>query len=673
MGRMVLVFVLLLLCQISFTIAADKLNYNSVGSYCSDPSGNYAEGSLFETNLKLLLRDLASKSSSLKFYNSTTGEASNKVYALFQCRIDLSLDVCNECIKNATDAIIIKKVCPFNSEGIEWYYECMLRFANRNIFSLPDYRGAGMKVWDLSDVENYDKFSPIFAEAMNEVIKNASLASPHFAFGETNLFLVDKLYTFAQCTPDINASSCKSCLEYALTTMNPKCCNASKAVTCLLPSCYLMYDTIRPIISESYNPAPDIVQGSGTSKKTSSKTTIFAVIAASASVAVGLIVLSIVLWICLRRKKTTREASNEVSPVSPGRLHDGSGQRDVEYIGNPEFVQYDVATLRNATRNFSAENELGEGGFGTVYKGTLENGEQIAIKRLSGTSGQGNKEFMAEAGLLAKLQHRNLVKLVGFCSEGEEKILVYEYLSNSSLDGFLFDPIKRLLLDWATRYKIIMGIARGLQYLHEDSRLTIIHRDLKPANILLDKEMNPKIADFGLAKLFDGAQKFGKTVRIAGTLGYMAPEYMMTGEFSDKSDVYSFGIIVLEIVNGENNIKLHESKQKGDLPVHAWRQWNEGRSSDQADPAIKNNSSSNDVMRCFQIGLLCVQADAEERPTMALVVSMLTSSVDLPLPSAPAMSIPQFNMRIAYSGEQQSDTDNFSTMSITQASQTKPR
>ncbi|XP_074267418.1 cysteine-rich receptor-like protein kinase 44 [Silene latifolia] len=326
-------------------------------------------------------------------------------------------------------------------------------------------------------------------------------------------------------------------------------------------------------------------------------------------------------------------------------------------IGDIEFMQYDLATLKSATRDFSEENKLGEGGFGIVYKGTLENGHQLAIKRLSDTSRQGTKEFMAESRFLAKLQHKNLVSLVGFCSEGDEKLLVYEFMPNSSLDRFLFDPRKRPLLDWATRNKIIMGIARGLQYLHEDSRLTIIHRDLKPSNVLLDKDMNPNIADFGMAKLFEVEQKYGQTNRIIGTQGYMAPEYLMTGEYSDKSDVYSFGIMLLEIVSGQKNRLLNMSPRNEDLPLHAWKLWKEGRCFDIADPALYNIYSSSDVIRCIQIGLLCVQVNPEQRPAMPYVVLMLSGLIDLPLPLAPTLSSHQFSMTNSYSGDPQTDSD----------------
>ncbi|XP_074267416.1 cysteine-rich receptor-like protein kinase 10 [Silene latifolia] len=337
------------------------------------------------------------------------------------------------------------------------------------------------------------------------------------------------------------------------------------------------------------------------------------------------------------------------------------------HLGDKEVVQYDFATLKIATRDFSAENRLGEGGFGIVYKGTIE-AETVAIKRLSNTSGQGTKEFTAEARLLAKLQHRSLVRFLGFCVEGNEKLLVYEFLSNSSLDRFLFgkDPEKRPLLNWARRNKIVVGIARGLQYLHEDSRYTIIHRDLKPENILLDNEMNPKIADFGLARLFEQAQTFGNTIRIAGTRGYMAPE-CLSGEYSSKSDVYSFGVMLLEIVSGQSNRRFMQKSKKQDLPIHAWILWYEEKSMELVDPELDKTFSRTDIERCIQIGLLCVQADAEQRPTMTEVVLMLTvSAIYLTLPSPPVVTFPQLKVLSTNSTGQQSNSDPFSTKSITE-------
>ncbi|XP_058189435.1 G-type lectin S-receptor-like serine/threonine-protein kinase RKS1 [Rhododendron vialii] len=224
---------------------------------------------------------------------------------------------------------------------------------------------------------------------------------------------------------------------------------------------------------------------------------------------------------------------------------------------NVELPFFDMVTLAEATNNFSDTNKIGQGGFGSVYKGRLSTGKDIAVKRLSRDSKQGLKEFKNEVILIAKLQHRNLVRLLGCCILGEERILVYEYMPNGSLDSFIFEITRSKLLTWSRRMDIIVGIARGILYLHQDSRLRVIHRDLKASNVLLDSEMNPKISDFGLARAFGGDQSSAKTKRVVGTYGYMAPEYAIDGLFSTKSDIFSFGVIVLEIMSGKMNRKFH--------------------------------------------------------------------------------------------------------------------
>ncbi|XP_039168346.1 cysteine-rich receptor-like protein kinase 25 [Eucalyptus grandis] len=234
-------------------------------------------------------------------------------------------------------------------------------------------------------------------------------------------------------------------------------------------------------------------------------------------------------------------------------------------ITNEEPSQYDLATIQAATNNFSGQNKLGEGGFGEVFQGRLPNGQDIAVKRLSRSSRQGAEEFKNEITLVAKLQHRNLVRLLGYCLEGEEKLLVFEFLPHKSLDYFLYDTKKNMQLDWLKRYRIACGIARGMHYLHEDSRLRIIHRDLKASNILLDNDWNPKISDFGMARIFGVDQTHASTNKIAGTLGYMPPEYVRSGKFSVKSDVYSFGILLLEIIAGKKNDHFCQSDGGKDL------------------------------------------------------------------------------------------------------------
>ncbi|KAK4588032.1 hypothetical protein RGQ29_019142 [Quercus rubra] len=311
---------------------------------------------------------------------------------------------------------------------------------------------------------------------------------------------------------------------------------------------------------------------------------------------------------------------------------------DGDQANGLELPLFNFNCVAVATNNFSEKNKLGEGGFGPVYKGKLPGGQEIAVKRLSVRSCQGLEEFKNEISLIAKLQHRNLVRLLGCSIQGEEKMLLYEYMSNKSLDCFLFDPSKQALLDWRKRFTIIEGIARGLLYLHRDSRLRIIHRDLKASNILLDEEMNPKISDFGMARIFGGNQHEANTNRVVGTFGYMSPEYAMEGLFSVKSDVYSFGVLLLEIVSGRKNTSFRLSEYSS-LIGRAWHLWNEEKAMELIDPSIQDSCSRDEVLRCIHLGMLCVQDSASQRPTMSSVVLMLESEgATLPLPRQPTFT-----------------------------------
>ncbi|KAL8237903.1 hypothetical protein R6Q59_018984 [Mikania micrantha] len=327
--------------------------------------------------------------------------------------------------------------------------------------------------------------------------------------------------------------------------------------------------------------------------------------------------------------QVTRRSRNE-STHDP---EDRNGDEDLE------LPQFSLPTILAATNNFSMSAKLGEGGFGPVYKGVLENGHEIAVKRLATTSTQGLHEFKNEVILISKLQHRNLVKLLGCCIEGAEKMLIYEYMPNKGLDSFIFDKTREELLDWPTRYHILNGIARGLLYLHHDSRLRIIHRDLKVSNVLLDIDMNPKISDFGMARTFGGNQIEGNTTKVVGTYGYMAPEYAGDGIFSIKSDVYSFGVLVLEIVSGKRNRGFLSSEHYNNLIGHAWVLYNEGKSVQLVAKCLGKTINLAQVLRSIHVGLLCVQRQPEDRPTMSLVIMMLASEGPLPSPKEPGFYV----------------------------------
>ncbi|KAF3956696.1 hypothetical protein CMV_018207 [Castanea mollissima] len=339
------------------------------------------------------------------------------------------------------------------------------------------------------------------------------------------------------------------------------------------------------------------------------------------AIAVAFGVLSIPY--CISKRANFREKLENIVMID----QDIEGQSE-----DMEVPFFTLATIVMATNNFSSYNKLGEGGFGLVYKGTLIDGKEIAVKRLSQKSGQGLSEFKNEVILIAKLQHRNLVRLLGYCIEGDEKMLIYEYMPNGSLDSFIFDQTKAKVLGWSMRFNIICGIARGLLYLHEDSRLRIIHRDLKASNILLDSKMNPKISDFGMARIFGGDQIEGNTNRVVGTYGYMAPEYAIDGLFSVKSDVFSFGILLLEIISGKKNRGSFHLDNTQNLVGHAWKLWNEGRALELIDTCLKGSVIQSEILRCLHISFLCLQQHHNDRPNMSCVVMMLHGESSLPEP-----------------------------------------
>ncbi|KAM1797029.1 hypothetical protein ACFX13_037731 [Malus domestica] len=605
----------------------------ALGQNCIDGKGNYTTNSTYQTNLNRLLSSLPSdeNGNGYGFYNASYRlDSSNEhIYAIGLCRGDVTVGVCRSCLNNSRYALLQR--CPNRKEAIIWYEICMLRYSNRSIYGVMETEPSrpSLSYYNINNISSsdLDGFNQELKKLLDSIRREAAAGGSlrKFAFGNTSAPTFQTIFALAQCTPDISEQNCRDCLVVAFVYIDDFYGKVGGGVN--KPSCYFRFDLYQfydpTTVKQLPSPPTNTTNTSQGSKSGKSRTVIIIVVPIIAS-----LVLAMFMGICLRVRKAKKKLqSNLIS------------DEDMDEIGSAESLQFNFDTIRIATDDFSEANKLGQGGFGSVYKGMLISGQEIAVKRLSKSSGQGVQEFKNEVALVAKLQHRNLVKLLGFCLDGEETILVYEYVPNKSLDYFLFEHKKREQLDWLSRTMIIGGIARGILYLHEDSRLRVIHRDLKASNILLDSNMNPKISDFGMARMFGiDDQTEGNTKRIVGTYGYMAPEYAMEGLYSVKSDVFSFGVLLLEIITGRRNfLGFHRTNCKPTLIGYAWQLWNETKGLELMDPLLKDSCSPNEFLRYMHIGLLCVQEDANNRPTMSSVVLMLKSeTIILPRPEKPA-------------------------------------
>ncbi|CAK8573781.1 unnamed protein product [Lathyrus sativus] len=590
---------------------------------CTDTS-YYKPNSIFQTALKTLLSSLISNSTlhngfytvHIPLFNSP-----NDLKGLFLCRADITPSICQRCVTAAANNIT--NLCNNQTESIIWYDECLLRYSN-NSFLNQMVPATDMESDESVPHTQVSQFSDFLANLLKDLAYEAvnSPSGQKFSTKEENFLGSMKVYSLAQCTPDLSVFDCNTCLQGAISSIG-NCCDGKRGARSLLPSCNIRYEFYSFYNVSAVSTRPQLpLPSSGKSNVAMIIGIVVAIVVAVALLIIGCYFL---------RKRARRKYKYNSTFIQ------GSSSIRREDLTDIECLQFDFATIEAATNGFSDENKIGQGGFGVVYKGILSDGHEIAVKRLSVTSLQGAIEFKNEASLVAKLQHRNLVRMFGFCLEGREKILVYEYIPNKSLDHFLFDPAKQRELDWSKRYKIIVGIARGILYLHEDSQLRIIHRDLKASNVLLDENMNPKISDFGMARIFQGDQTQVNTGRIVGTYGYMSPEYAMRGQFSVKSDVFSFGVLVLEIVSGKKNTDSNQwNDADDDLLSYAWKKWSEQTPLELLDPTLRDSYSRNEVMRCIHIGLLCIQESPHDRPSMETVALMLNSySVTLSLPRQP--------------------------------------
>uniref|UniRef100_A0A0E0EER6 Uncharacterized protein n=1 Tax=Oryza meridionalis TaxID=40149 RepID=A0A0E0EER6_9ORYZ len=611
----------------------------------------YKANSSFDASFQQVARALPANATSSPSLFATAAVA-GEVYALALCRGDLAAESCSVCVDSAFhDA---QQVCPSAMDVAMYYGTCVVRFSAQDFLAA---RSNTQEKVILSTAQTLassaaGRFHGLVADLLNATVDYAVAATSSasrrfFATGEVDVDggyfgeQFSKIYSSAQCTPDLTPAQCSGCLATTMAEMPRQVFPAnSPGGRVVGERCDLRYD-----VFAFYNMDAMVrLQVAQGGKKKSSP--ILAV--ALPIVLVGLLTITLVCFYIWRKKRLPPKA-----PLIEVR-------EDLEAF---ESISIDLATLRSATGNFDESNKLGEGGFGVVFKGVLPDGQEVAVKRLSNCSIQGLGQLKNELSLVAKLQHKNLVRLIGVCLEEGEKVLVYEYLPNKSLDTILFgtclhlnlldivnmfifklrichltpDPEKSRQLDWGKRYKILNGIARGLQYLHEHSQLKIVHRDLKASNVLLDADMKPKIADFGLAKIFGDDQTRNATSRIVGTLGYMSPEYAMRGQYSTKLDVFSFGVLVLEIVTGRRNSYVVISEHTEGLFSLVWRHWNDGTVTEIVDPSLGRHYPRGEILKCINIGLLCVQQNPADRPSMSAIIILLSSeTVTLQAPYRPA-------------------------------------
>nr|XP_009417400.1 PREDICTED: putative receptor-like protein kinase At4g00960 [Musa acuminata subsp. malaccensis] len=635
-----------ILAQLLFLLSLYNARHTVSWERCPTDS-NFTTNSTYHSNLNLLLPSLTSATVSSGYANRSAGSSPDQVFGLALCQLDVSQDKCQACLATAVDTLHSR--CPYAKDAATWGDHCFLAYSNTNFSAESNKSSFSQILYNVGEVSETSRFVDLVGELMNALINWAAYKTDSmFAIGEAKFTSFTNLYGLVQCTRDQSDDDCFQCLRQSLASMQ-SCCWKNQGGVVLKYRCFLRYETYSyynmsvptsplPPLSSALSsapppgatanppPPPAVVDSNSSSssardagKKQNSKIVVAVVIPI-----LGAVMLVAALLIFLWRTKIFARKSNVGGAKSQ----------------KANSLLFDFETLKVATNNFSDANKLGEGGFGPVYKGVLSGGQEIAVKRLSRSSQQGFAELRNEVAFIAKLQHRNLVRLIGFCSE-EEKLLVYEFLPNRSLDKILFDPTKCGQLNWERRYKIIEGIARGLLYLHEDSRLRIIHRDLKPGNILLDQHMNPKISDFGLSKLLvDQDRSKESASRIVGTNGYIAPEYALHRHFSDKSDVYSYGVLVLEIITGRRISEFRGSGHRANLQSYAWKYWNKGKALQIVDQNLCGRFQREEALRCIRTTLLCVQENPSKRPTMASVVLMLSSSsMTTPSPSAPGFLI----------------------------------
>ncbi|KAI3779439.1 hypothetical protein L2E82_09158 [Cichorium intybus] len=536
-----------------------------------------------------------------------TGTGPDSNYGLAQCYGDLTSE---DCILCYAEARTVLPSCFPNNGGRIYLDGCFMRVQNYSFYH--EYTSPNDSVVCGNTTSRSGLFAASVTQAVRNAVTDASRNWDYFA-RESLVNANESVFVMADCWRTLSPAECRACLD-----------NASAALSTCLPwsegralntGCFMRYSD-----TDFLNPIP-VVGGSSNRGKV-----IAIVVSIVSSVAVLTVVLMIFVYIWKHRYiQKKRKGSYDAKKLAK-MLNDSS-------------LNFKYSTVEKATANWDECNKLGQGGFGTVYKGVLSDGREIAVKRLFFNNKFRAADFYNEVNMISSVEHKNLVRLLGCSCSGPESILVYEYLPNMSLDRFIFDETKGKTLNWVKRFDIIIGTAEGLVYLHENTKNRIIHRDIKAANILLDLRLRAKIADFGLARSFQDDQSHISTA-IAGTLGYMAPEYLAHGQLTEKADVYSFGVLLLEIVTGLENNRSKTEEYTDSLVSIAWKHFQENTVEEIFDPNLMmhlypNSNYQKEAKKVVQVGLLCTQEAPSLRPYMSAVLRMLAKDEPLPVPSNP--------------------------------------
>ncbi|XP_057496946.1 cysteine-rich receptor-like protein kinase 2 isoform X2 [Actinidia eriantha] len=573
--------------------------------------GNQREhnSTIYVPNFVATMENISVQMRTSGFGMAITGSGPDTNYGLAQCYSDLSLLDCVLCYAEART--VLPQCFPANGGRI-FLDGCFMRAENFSFFQ--EYSGPKDTAVCGNSTRKNSTFQNSARQAVMKVVADAPNRNGHareqvVVSGTAN----ESVYVLADCWRTLSASSCNACLE-----------NASRSILGCLPwsegralntGCFMRYSD-----TNFLNP----VLGKGNSRGT-----IVVIIVAVVSSIVVLIVggvIGVYIW-KHRVIEKKRRGSNDAQKLKK-TLHDSS-------------LNFKYSTLEKATGYFDEANKLGHGGFGTVYKGVLHDGREIAVKRLYFNNRHRAADFYNEVNIISSVEHKNLVRLLGCSCSGPESLLVYEFLPNKSLDRFIFHSERGKALNWEKRYEIMIGTAEGLVYLHENNKNRIIHRDIKASNILLDTRLCPKIADFGLARSFEEDKSHISTA-IAGTLGYMAPEYLAHGQLTEKADVYSFGVLLLEIVTGRQNNRSKTAEYLDSLVTITWKHFQQGTVEELFDPNLMlhsyyhNSNIKNEALRVVHIGLLCTQEVPSLRPSMSKALHMLAKKNEhLPTPSNP--------------------------------------